>query len=304
MYTPFKITCEKYILTPLLLFLSLVFSYYLADDVSMLVKNALSFCFTTIIGSVFPFLILTDIVFAFSNIESIPFFGRTFEKIFKINGAGIRAFIAGIICGFPLGVKVSGELYRCGAISREECERLICFSNNTGPAFVVFAIGSAMRKSLREGVILYVSMVLSSIFVGMLLGIGKRKSECSIATGKSEYDLVSSVKSAGINTLYICSYITFFSVVLGLLYKFLPYNIYLASVPFLEVGNAAKILSGINTSGFFSLLMTSFAVSFSGISVFLQAKSFLPMGISVKKYIPAKILQGCISAILTYIFII
>ncbi len=297
-----KISSEKYLITPLLLLLSFFFSYFFAYEVSELVRSGLYFCFTTIIGSVFPFMILTDALFAFSNFENMPFLGRAFEKLFNISGYGVRAFFAGIICGFPLGVKAACDLYQSGAISKEECERLIGFANNTGPAFIVFAIGAVMRKSLFDGAVLYLSMIFSAIIVGILMGLGKGHTREKKKFCKVEYSLVDSVKSAGLNTLYICSFITFFSVLLGLLKKILPSSIYLYAVPFLEVGNASKILSESHINPVKSLLLTSFAISFSGISVFLQAKSFLPKEISVKKYTLAKIMQGCISALIAYIF--
>ena len=200
------------------------------------------------------------------------------------------------------GVKMPMLHFGVYQVTKEECERLICFSNNTGPAFIVFAIGAAMRKSLKEGLVLYLSMLISSLLVGILLGIGKEPSIKKRTVTNTKFSLVDSVKSAGLNTLYICSFITFFSVLLGMLEKFLPKRIYLLAVPFLEVGNASKILADICLSPTYSLMLTSFAISFSGISVFLQAKSFLPKEISVKKYTPAKFMQGCISAILTYTF--
>lgn len=285
----------------LVFFLIFILSITFASDMEEFVKVGLKLCFTSIIGTVFPFLILTDLLFCFSDFSNIKTFKSAFEWLFKINGAGLRAFIAGIVCGFPLGVKVANDLYTSGFISREECERLICFSNNTGPAFVIFAIGAGMRGNIKDGIILYLSMLLSAVVTGVLLGISKKCTKNTAVISANDYNFVLSIKNAATNTLYICSFIAFFSVVTGLLKSFLPTRLFIPILPFLEVANAASMLSRLKSAPTLSLTVTSFAISFSGISVMMQAKSFLNKEIKTKKYIPAKILQGCISMLFTYL---
>ena len=52
-------------------------------------------------------------------------FRRLFEKLFKINGEGVGAFLLGLICGFPTGVRITKELFENGRISKDEFERLV-----------------------------------------------------------------------------------------------------------------------------------------------------------------------------------
>ena len=284
----------------LMLCATLFCSTYLSDDLSAFVKEGLTLCINSIIGAVFPFIIITDLLFNFSEFERITPLRKAFEKLFKINGRGVSAFICGAVCGFPLGVKVSYDLYKKGAISKDECERLISFANNTGPAFIVCGIGIGMRDSLRDGVILYSVMIISAIFVGIVSGFGKKVSTCASLPLTKEFNLVNSISKAGLNTLNICSFITFFSVICGILSLFLPSGIYHVVLPFIEVGNASKILSASHLPPIISLALTSFAVSFSGVSVMVQSVSLIDTSeVSIKKYTLAKLLQGCISMVLS-----
>lgn len=303
MYHLYKRRINKNTVSILLLVFSLTVSVFFSDEISKFVKEGLCLCVNSIIGSVFPFIILTDIFFHFTEFESIGIFKKLFEKAFKINGAGIRAFLCGIVCGFPLGVKVAADLYRGGVISKGECERLIAFSNNTGPAFVISAVGAGIRRSLSDGLILYVSMVLSAVIVGIILGFGEKWTKNQSSIDIPPYSFVTSIRDGGLSTLSICSFITFFSVIVGLLASVVPSGIFILLLPFLEVGNASKILFASVSSHIFSLSLTSFAISFSGISVMAQAKSFLPPEISIKKYTLAKFMQGCISVLLTLLFV-
>jgi hypothetical protein len=247
---------------------------------------------------------MSDLLFAVFEPEKSKIISTLFVKIFRITPVCVRAFLCGIISGFPLGVKVAAELYEKDIISKSECERLICFSNNTGPGFVIFAVGQAMRKSLLDGVILYISMLLSAVCIGIALGFGKPIKNSFSNLKSNNYSLVSSIKNAGLNTLNICSFITFFGIICGFLKSVLPKSIYIFLIPFLEIGNAVKEIGTQSLPSLTSLLISSFAVSFSGISVLLQAKSFLKAEISMKKYTLAKIMQGCLSVIFTYLLVL
>ncbi len=286
---------------------SILLSVLFASCILKYVKEGLSLCFNVIIGSVFPFMILTDIITKTSHFEKTKWLSKSFERIFKINGCAISAFIIGIICGFPIGVKVSLDLYKSGYISKDECERLIGFSNNTGPAFIISGIGAGMRGSVTDGVILYVSMISSAIICGLFLSRNKKISSENTTTQEKSYDFSASVKAAALNTLYICAFIVFFSIVCGILKSTIKNNvIYSIIIPFIEISNAAKALS---QSELFTrnieMILTSFAISFSGISVHMQAKSFiLGTDISMRTYYKAKLIQGFISAFVTLFLVI
>lgn len=276
-----------------------------SGKISHSVKSALSLCANVIIPSVFPFIILSDLLYAYTDFSSMNLLTRAFERIFKINKSGLYPFVLGMLCGFPLGVKCASELYRDGYLSRDEAERIIGFCNNTGPAFLVSGIGLGLRKSLKDGLLLYLVMVTSSIIVGMLFSIGHTKHESkNTPPAFKQFSITCSIKNAGINTLNICSYLTFFACIVGMTRSAIGENfIYLLLIAFLEVGSATSILSKTKIlSPHLSLSFSAFAVGFSGMSVHLQSISFLSdTGLRVRKYFLMKLLQGLISLVLIYI---
>lgn len=287
--------------------ISILLSVLFAPYILIYVNEGLRLCFNVIIGSVFPFMIITDIIMATTHFERIDLLRKVFEHLFKINGYAISAFIIGIVCGFPLGVKVSIDLYRCGCISKDECERLIGFCNNTGPAFIISGIGVGMRGSICDGVILYFSMIFSAIICGLISGRNKKISCQNTNKANLSFEFSTSVKAAALNTLYICAFIVFFSIVCGFLDSIIKNELmYSAIIPFIEISNSAKILSQCK---FFTrniqMILTSFAISFSGISVHMQAKSFIiGTDISMITYYKTKLLQGVISALITSLLVI
>lgn len=281
-------------------------SLFLSDEISHAVKSSLYLCATVIIPSVFPFIILSDILFHAVRFNTDGYIPRIFERIFKVGRAGIGAFMMGAVCGFPLGVKCAGELYRDGRISRADAEKLIGFSNNTGPAFIVSGIGLGLRGNITDGIILYAVMIASAVAVGIIFPSGKDGGNAPVCAAYNErhFDLIDSIKNAALNTLYICAFLTFFSPVCTFLRLLLgECTLYLSLIPFIEVGSAASILSKtavLSRAG--SLALTAFAVCFSGFSVHLQAIAFIKdTDIRVGKYFLMKLSQGLIAALSVYL---
>lgn len=287
--------------------LCLVFSIsvFFSEVIAEAIRTTLPLLTRVIIPSIFPFIILSDFLTAYVDFSSIKFINKLFEKIFKINGAATVAFIIGNLCGFPLGVRCAAKLYSSGKITKEECERLIGFANNTGPAFLISGIGAGMYGNLNLGLCLYFSMILSSLVVGIIFSLSKSPSDTNsnFTLSNPHLDITESIRSAGLNTLSICSYILAFSCVGAVISKITGGGpVYLFTIPFIEIGSSTAILATYGTGSVLTLFLTGFAVGFSGLCVHFQAKSFLAgTDIKMKKYIIMKLIQGILCGMLLLI---
>ena len=80
----------------------------------------------------------------------------------------------GIISGFPVGAKIVSNLYSNGACTKEEADRMLILSNNSGPLFVIGTVGYAFYGSSTIGVLLLVTHILASLSVGVIIGLFSR----------------------------------------------------------------------------------------------------------------------------------
>ena len=249
---------------------------FLSEEISELVTMGLEICVKTIIPSVFPFLIITDILIRFIKFEKNDFLRRGFERIFKINGAALSVFICGILSGFPTGAKLSLTLYYNGKISKDECERLMGISSNASPGYIICAVGSGMLGNLRLGALLFFITAISSVFSGFVLGINSKSTINSSVEMGQKYSFSNSVKSAALACLNICAFVTFFSLVSGLLKLYANRRLLLFIFPFLEIATATAYITELcilPPAIRFSLI--AFSISFSGICVYAQIKSLI-----------------------------
>ncbi len=282
---------------PLLLFLLLLFILiFHSAEAGGFALSGMSLAVMTVLPTAFPSMLICDIYRAFGYPERIPCFGRIFSRMFGISPFGIRAFILGNLCGFPMGAREVGAAYRDRLLSIEEAQRLVPICSNPSPAFVIGAVGG-LAGDLRVGVILFLCVILSSVVCGVLGR--KRGGICAVLNNVSrqKYSVVESIRSSGGALILIFSFITAFSIPLGFINKYLkftPIKCLLFAV--LEVaGGVNFFLSSGEFSTLSSGVLCAFTLGFGGVSVMLQSMAFLTdYGISSKGYLYAKLLQGLI----------
>ena len=296
--------------------------------------DGLTLSFNVIIPSLFPFFVLSTLMV---RLGLTQYFGRALEPVmrplFNVGGACSSAFVLGFVGGYPVGAKTAVALYESGQISRVEAERLLAFSNNSGPAFILGVVGVGIFASSRVGLMLYAAHAAASILVGILFRRWKRRHDEGIApfSGRGRGNpieavrfgqaFVESVVKAFQSTLSICGFVIFFTVFIRLLFLagIIPtvaglFDAALAGFGF-DAGWASMLLIGLIelSSGVWSLrevagqmssaiAMAAFMLGWAGLSVHCQVLSFIGgSGLSVRSYILGKFLHGGISAGLIFL---
>lgn len=140
-------------------------------------QDGLTLWATSVIPSLFPFFVATELL-SYTNIVNIlgKYFNKLMKPLFNVRGEGSFAFIMGIISGYPIGAKIACDLRESNICSKEECERLLAFTNNSGPLFIIGTIGIKMFGSSLIGFLLLITHILGSISVGICFRFFKSSS--------------------------------------------------------------------------------------------------------------------------------
>lgn len=114
--------------------------------------------FQIILPTLFPFLIITNLLIRTDSIHWISdAAGPVICRIFRVSKSGSFAVIAGFLCGYPMGAKVTADLTDSGQISADEGRYLLSFCNNTSPVFILNYI---VWKTLQREDLLAPSMII------------------------------------------------------------------------------------------------------------------------------------------------
>lgn len=91
--------------------------------------------------------------------------------------AGAYPLVMGIISGYPTGAKILTNFRNNNICSKEECERLLSFTNNSGPLFILGTVGISLFGNSTIGLLLFITHILSCLTVGILFRFWKYNQE-------------------------------------------------------------------------------------------------------------------------------
>ena len=76
--------------------------------------------------------------------------------------------LCGIISGYPVGAKIVTKFREEGICTKAEAERLLAFTNNSGPLFIIGTVGISLFGNTTIGILLFITHLLACITVGIL----------------------------------------------------------------------------------------------------------------------------------------
>lgn len=138
------------------------------------VKNGLQLWVNNIIPSLFPFFIAVELL----NNTTIPrLLGKWLEPLmrplFNVPGIGAYALFMGVISGYPVGAKIVTDLRNDNLCTKAEGERLLTFTNNSGPLFILGSVGIAMFKDTSIGLLLLATHLMACLTVAFIFRFWK-----------------------------------------------------------------------------------------------------------------------------------
>lgn len=288
----------------------------------------------SVVPTLFPFFVATELL---NHTNFIPILGKYLNKfmrpIFKVPGEGAYAFLMGLISGYPVGAKIVCHLRENGLCTKDEGERMLAFTNNSGPLFIIGTVGISLFNNQIVGVTLLITHILACITVGILFGFTKKDEDVkwnryNVNTRQKDEKtlggiLGESIKNAISTILMIGGFVVIFSIIISILNNShilelvakiispMVNSIGISSefvkpilAGIIELTNGVKMVSEVAVVNYnLSIIISAFLLGFGGISILLQVSSIVAKtDLSMKKYIIGKFLQGIIASI--YVFII
>lgn len=283
-------------------------------------SEGLRLCGELIVPSLFPFFAASLLL---AKLGFPQMLGRRLSpltrRLFGVSGPGATALFIGLAGGYPMGAAYLAVLTEQGLIPAREAERLLGFCNNSGPAFLVGAIGAGVFGSVRAGLLLYAAHALAALLSGLLLRNRAETRAQAVPVVRTRplsfpAALSEAVQAAVPAILKVCAFVIVFTVFTGLLEAngFLgPLSARLSSLSgldtrqsralllgFWELGGGVGALRGLPlTSG--NLALAAGLVGWGGISVHFQSlASFSDLPVRCRSHLAARVLSAGLGALL------
>jgi len=124
---------------------------------------------TTVLPGLIVFFFLTKMLTSMNKLRNITKpFGFITRKLFNCSALSGYIYSMSIISGYPLGAKLTSELYKNNLITRTEAHRITAFCSTSGPMFILGSVGAVMLGNAALGMIIFLSHILSTIPNGIL----------------------------------------------------------------------------------------------------------------------------------------
>lgn len=304
------------------------------------IKKGLSLWANSVVPSLFPFFVATELLMNTNFVNILgKFLNKIMKPLFNIRGEGAFGFVMGLISGYPVGAKIACDFRENNICSKEECERLLSFTNNSGPLFIVGTVGISMFGNSTIGLLLLITHVLACITVGIIFRFWKFNSSSPnyIENKNSNHKkyknvtfsnlgevLGKSITNSISTILMIGGFVVIFSSIISILkasgilsclisivdpfFSFLHIDSSFISgiiTGLLEITNGISSISNINIKAIsVNIIITAFLLGFGGLSILLQVLSITSKtDLSIKPYIYGKLLHGILAAFYTFIAI-
>lgn len=291
-----------------------------------------------LVPALLPFFIVADLLV---SLHFVGLLGSLLEPVmrplFRLPGCSALVVVMGYTSGFPVGAVLSRRLYEEGLLGPQETERLVAFTNNSSPLFIIGAIGVGMFDSAAAGYLLAVSHYAANLLVGFYWGhttgtslnktavtpriaLKKMWREMSEDTAGLGSLLGNAVRVSINNLLAIAGFIILFSVLTRMftVWGILDILVVLAQQLLGWLGFSYQVLLGMGMGLFevtlgsktiaaaadalpVKLMAVTLILAFSGFSIIAQVMSIvagLPVRLSF--YLKSRVMQMGLASLITW----
>ena len=276
------------------------------------ISYSLNIWITSIMPSLFPLFILSDILINYNITNYIPkAIKKIFTKLFNVSDSIITIFFLSILSGFPSSARNIRMMYDKKIITDKEASHALIFTHFSNPLFILGTISVFFLKNNTLGIIILISHYIPNI----ILGITTRKLNKPINNIYNiKYNnlnfskiMINAIKNSIDTLLTILGTLSCFLVISSIIINRINLDPYTGGIlkGILEITMGLNSIANLNIPNIYKTIITSMLLSFGGLSIHMQVLSFLiDTNISYKKFFIARIYHSILSGILSYILYI
>lgn len=268
-----------------------------------------------IFPTLFIFFVISELLINYGIVEIL---GEILKPItntlFKTKGISAFILIMSMISGFPSSAKNIKKLIEKNLINEKEATKLLMFSHFSNPLFIFGTISITFLNNKKTGLLILISHYIGNLIIGLII----RNYAPSIENKNINLEKIKNIKqnktfgetltnaiknSIGI-LLNILGTITFFLIITSLINNKITLNPILQTIinGLIEMTQGLQSASTLTTSLKIKCILSTFIISFGGISVHMQIISIIQdTKIKYKYFLIARIFHSIISSMITYL---
>ena len=301
------------IINNLVVFLSLFSLVELIINKELVFSNisySLKLWINSIIPSLFPFFVISDILINYNITSYIPRnIKNIFSYLFKTSDNVTSLFFLSMLSGFPSSGRNVRLMYDYKLISTDEANRFLMFSHFSNPLFILGTVAIFYLKDSKLGLVVLISHYIPNILIAFFTrncnyNVGSYKCKDIPSINKSFPIIFSNaIKNAISSLLMILGTLSCFLVISSFVLNILTIDSYSGAIVkgLLEITMGLNSLCLLKIDNLYKVVISSMFLSFGGFSIHMQILSFLAdTDISYKPFFISRIYHSCLSGLIAY----
>ena len=291
-------------------FIILLFIFIKRSIVTSTIILSLSLWLNTLVPSMFPMFILSDILINYNFIDYIPAKITTLlSKVFNLSKNAILVIFLSLISGFPSNARNIKSAYDKKIISLEEANHLLLFNHFANPLFVIHTVGSFFLQNTASGLIILFAHIVSNFIICFIFrkkNVPSRNNDTTIKNESQSFGniLSFSIKKSIDSLFMVAGIATLFLILSTLITNIFSLgstaSFFVKSI--LEMTMGLSSLSSLKLNVVIKTVLSTMIISFGGLSVHLQVISSLEKAeIKYHNYLKGRLYQVFISGLLSFI---
>ncbi|MFX3632339.1 MAG: sporulation integral membrane protein YlbJ [Candidatus Pristimantibacillus sp.] len=148
--------------------------------------RGLSIWWQVLFPALFPFFVISELLL---GVGIVHFFGKLLDPfmrpLFRLPGIGSFVVAMGYVSGYPVGARLTAQLWEQRLINRAEGERLVAFTTTSDPIFLIGAVSVGFFHNVALAPLLAVAHYGGAFIVGLLMRFHDRHAPASTALAET-----------------------------------------------------------------------------------------------------------------------
>ncbi len=157
------------------LFIIVLMTVYPTETLGASLRG-LSIWWQVLFPALFPFFVISELLLGFGIVH---FFGKLLDPymrpLFKLPGIGGFVVTMGYISGYPVGARLTAQLWEQRLINRAEGERLVAFTTTSDPIFLIGAVSVGFFHNVALAPVLAAAHYGGGLVIGLLMRFHDRR---------------------------------------------------------------------------------------------------------------------------------
>lgn len=291
----------NYFFTLILVTFLTIFSFFHMFTIVQVSREVLEIVLNNLLPSLLPFMILTSLCLNLGILDIFSYFiQKPFYYLFSLTPMMSSLYFVSFFCGYPTNIKLIKEAYELSYINLDELQHLLHIASFSSISFIFVSLKTS------HSTILFISHLLPSVIFALFYKHEKQFINFNDAVNvmkKPHLSFVKAFKKSIMSSIYAFIFILGYMLIFQFIGTFLE-DTFSCDIIIDIIKGIMEFSSGSLHLVNRSLPLVAFFLSFSGLSVMMQADNLLEdIPYSFKKYFLMRLYHGIFSGVICFVLL-